>query len=130
MVKEFSLSKSERLSGRKAISSLFETGRAVYAPPLKIIFRLEELGTNPVAMAVSVPKRLFKRAVDRNLLKRRIREAYRLNKKDLYDLLRQKSRTLHMVIQYQHREISDFRSIEKGVLRGMNSLAEKLKEED
>ena len=48
-------------------------------------------------MAVSVPKRLFKRAVDRNLLKRRIREAYRLNKSDLYHLLEQKELKLNLV---------------------------------
>ena len=80
-------------------------------------------------MAVSVPKRLFKRAVDRNLLKRRIREAYRQNKKDLYALLQQKNRTLHIVIQYQQREIADFRTIEKGMLNGMTKLKEKLQEQ-
>lgn len=81
-------------------------------------------------MAVSVPKRLFKRAVDRNLLKRRIREAYRLNKQGLYDLLQQKDRKLHMVIQYQKREITDFKTIEEGVLKGLKKLAEKLNEQD
>jgi ribonuclease P protein component len=81
-------------------------------------------------MAVSVPKRLFKRAVDRNLLKRRIREAYRLNKKELYGLVEQKNLTLHLLIQYQHKEIADFRSIEKGLLHGMAKLEEKLKRQD
>ncbi|MCK4879598.1 MAG: ribonuclease P protein component [Bacteroidales bacterium] len=130
MVKEFSLSKSERLSSRKSISSLFETGRYIYATPVRIIYTLEGEGPHPVAMAVSVPKRLFKRAVDRNLLKRRIREAYRLNKQGLYDLLQQKDRKLHMVIQYQKREITDFKTIEEGVLKGLKKLAEKLNEQD
>jgi len=100
----------------------------VYAPPLRIIFKLEDPGSFPVAMAVSVPKRLFKRAVDRNLLKRRIREAYRLNKGGLYNLLEHKNRTLHMLIQYQQREIVDFRTIEKGMLSGMAKLEEILQE--
>lgn len=95
-----------------------------------MIYQLEEAGPFPVAMAVSVPKRLFKRAVDRNLLKRLIREAYRLNKKELYSLVLQKNRTLHLLIQYQHREIEDFRTIEKGVIQGMAKLKEKLKEQD
>jgi len=81
-------------------------------------------------MAVSVPKRLYKRAVDRNLLKRRIKEAYRLNKRGLYDLLEQRNLTLHMLIQYQQKEIVDFRTIEKGVLNGMAKLEEKLQKQE
>jgi len=81
-------------------------------------------------MAVSVPKRLFKRAVDRNLLKRRIKEAYRLNKRVLYEFLHQENRKLHMVIQYQQKEITDFQTIEKGLLKGLTKLLESLKEPD
>jgi len=81
-------------------------------------------------MAVSVPKRLFKRAVDRNLLKRRIREAYRLNKSDLYNLLEQKEQKLNLVIQYQHKEIAGFHAIEEGLLKGLTKLLEKLDDQD
>jgi ribonuclease P protein component len=79
-------------------------------------------------MAVSVPKRLFKRAVDRNLLKRRIREAYRLNKSVLDILLQETDRTIWLVIQYQHKEIETYQVIEKGVITGLSKLAEKLKQ--
>lgn len=78
-------------------------------------------------MAVSVPKRLFKRAVDRNLLKRRIREAYRLNKHVLYDLLLQSDLKLNLVIQYHQREIADFHTIESGILKGIEKLRQQLK---
>jgi ribonuclease P protein component len=81
-------------------------------------------------MAVSVPKRLFKRAVDRNLLKRRIREAYRLNKSDLYNLLEQKELKINLVIQYQHKEIAGFHAIEEGLLKGLTKLLEKLDDQD
>ena len=81
-------------------------------------------------MAVSVPKRLFKNAVDRNLLKRRIREAYRLNKRDLYSLLQQKERNLKLVIQYQHKEIKEFKTIEDALKMGLSKLAAKLDEQD
>ena len=83
-----------------------------------------------LAMAVSVPKRLFKRAVDRNLLKRRIREAYRLNKSDLFNLLEQKELKLNLVIQYQHTEMAGFHFIEEGLLIGLTKLLEKLDEQD
>ncbi len=83
-----------------------------------------------LAMAVSVPKRLFKRAVDRNLLKRRIREAYRLNKSDLYNLLEQKELKINLVIQYQHKDIAGFHAIEEGLLKGLTKLLEKLDDQD
>ena len=80
-------------------------------------------------MAVSVPKRLFKRAVDRNLLKRRIREAYRLNKPAFYALMDEdKSNSIHLVIQYQHKEIKDFQIIQNGLLKGLAKLEDQLKE--
>ena len=92
---------------------------------------LEEKGAHPVAMAVSVPKRLFKKAVDRNLLKRRIKEAYRLNKASFYDLMVQdKSKCLHLVVQYQHRDIKAFHEIQEGLLRGLAKLEDQLKEAD
>jgi ribonuclease P protein component len=79
-------------------------------------------------MAVSVPKRLFKKAVDRNLLKRRIREAYRLNKSLLHNLQQEGDGTIRLVIQYQHKEIENYQVIEEGVIRGLSKLAEKLKQ--
>lgn len=109
---------------------MFETGKSLYVSPLRIIYQLEDPGPYPVSMAVSVPKRLFKRAVDRNLLKRRIREAYRLNKRGLYALLEQKNKTLHMLIQYQQREIVDFKTIEEGVLNGMAKLEGTLRQQE
>ena len=77
-------------------------------------------------MAVSVPKRLFKRAVDRNLLKRRIREVYRYRKPDLYDLLNKKGVQIRMVIQYRDREITDLRTIEKGFERAIRKITEQI----
>ena len=64
-------------------------------------------------MAVSVPKRLFKRAVDRNLLKRRIREAYRKQKPELYSSLMDNGISVQIVVQYRGREIANFKTIEQ-----------------
>ena len=89
------LPKSERLSGQSAVSALFERGKGLSSDCLrcKYILRPQAPASAPLAplsradagvsrIVVSVPKRLFKRAVKRNLLKRRIREAYR-HQKDL-----------------------------------------------
>ena len=71
------LPKSERLSGQKAIGTLLSEGRYVTSGCLKICYKD---GEGVSRIMVSVPKKRFKRAVMRNLLKRRIRESYRLQK--------------------------------------------------
>ena len=73
------LPKSERLCGLKAVGELFQTGKSVSAGCLRCKFLLRWDG-EPSRIVVSVPKRSFKRAVKRNLLKRRIRESYRRQK--------------------------------------------------
>ena len=76
------LPKSERLSGQMAVSALFERGKGLSSGCLRCKYILSPAHSDaPVSrIVVSVPKRLFKRAVKRNLLKRRIREAYRHQK--------------------------------------------------
>lgn len=73
------LPKEERLSGRTAIARLTGTGRWSQTPHLRCCC-LQENGLDINRIMVSVPKRYFKRAVKRNLLKRRMRESYRLQK--------------------------------------------------
>lgn len=77
------LPKSERVSGKKAVSALMSKGRWGVVQGLKYCyFRNEGEDGTPLEnrVMVSVPKRLFKRAVKRNLMKRRLREAYRTRK--------------------------------------------------
>lgn len=74
-----SLTKRERLSGKAAIDSLLSKGKFSRTESLRYCCRTET-GEGVNRIMISVPKKLFKRAVKRNLLKRRIREAYRTQK--------------------------------------------------
>jgi len=78
---KFAFRKEERLRKEKVIQELFDKGSSFYLFPFKVFFMPnpdKDISFHQVVISVS--KRNFKRAVDRNLIKRRIREAYRLNK--------------------------------------------------
>ena len=84
------LGKRERLSGHKQIDALFGGGsQSVTVYPIRAVYRFSACseGQPPVRLLVSVPKRHFKHAVDRNRVKRQLREAYRLQKQMLHEAM-------------------------------------------
>ena len=82
--------KSEKLKSKNTIDLLFSEGKSVAKYPLRLVYVAVDLGENlPIKMGVSVSKKYFKKAVDRNYFKRVLRESYRLNKNRLLDHLGQ-----------------------------------------
>ena len=81
---KFSFSKEERLHGRKIIQELFNKGSSFYLHPFKIIYLKHPVQDEAHSqILISVPSRNFGKSVDRNKIKRRAREGYRLNKETL-----------------------------------------------
>jgi len=80
----------------------------------------------PAQLAISVQKRLFKKAVQRNLLKRRIREAFRKNKSELYQYLESSKMNIVFMLIYTGSSILDYKEIEKKIIVVLGRLKEEL----
>ena len=84
----FTFGKPEKLKSRKLIGKLFEDGKSVKKFPVRLVYlQTEHTSDFPIQAGFSVPKRNFKKAVDRNRIKRLLREAYRHEKGGLYEQL-------------------------------------------
>ena len=84
----FTFGKQEKLKSRKLIGKLFEEGKSVKKFPIRLVYlQTEHTSDFPIQAGFSVPKRNFKKAVDRNRIKRLLREAYRHQKGSLYQEL-------------------------------------------
>ncbi len=121
------LNKRERMVSRKLIETLFGGGGSLSmaAFPLRVVYIKKERARNdaPVQMLVSVSKRHFKHAVDRNRIKRQVREAYRLHKQVLYEALLPTEQLLlaFVWLSDEHRPSHD---VEKRVVNLLHRIAE------
>lgn len=127
----YTLSKPERLSSLKAIERLFKEGSSLAKYPVRLVW-LESTGTHPqeypVQVMFSVSKKRFSRAVDRNRIKRLMRESYRLGKPGLYDSL-PKGKTYHLALIYSGTEILDFPFIQKSLTQAFEKWLRELTKE-
>lgn len=120
--------KRERLKSRKDIGLLFKSKQSVFAFPIKIIYRIiddsEKVGLFQAAF--TVPKRNFKRAVDRNLLKRRIKESYRLQRNSFKNHCKSEGICIQMMLIYTGKKEHSYVQIEKAIIRALDKLEQAL----
>ncbi|HEY4797449.1 MAG TPA: ribonuclease P protein component [Bacteroidia bacterium] len=115
--------KSERLTGKKEFEDLFENGKSFSVPPLRFIWlKSEHDPAHAVRIGISVPKKLFSKSVERNKLKRRIREAYRRNKHEFYEFLKKKNLTVDMIVIYTAKAESSYSEIEQKMIVSLQKL--------
>lgn len=108
---DFTFKKAERLKSLKVIGSLFKDGQSFGVYPLRLFWMALPQAAQPmqeavvpVQFTVSVPKRAFKSAVARNHLKRKVREAWRLNKHKLYRRLEGSGQQYAFMVLYTAKE--------------------------
>jgi ribonuclease P protein component len=122
----FTYPKNEKLKSKKTIELLFSEGQSVSKYPLRLVyvdnsFENEEL----IKFGVSVSKKYFKNAVDRNYLKRVLRECYRLNKKNIEESI---DKPMAMMFFYQSKEVLSYQEIHEKTIQLFQKFNEKMKE--
>ncbi len=117
----FTLKKTERLSQKKIIQELFQEGSSFFLHPFKVFFMPQNQGNFPTQFLISVPKKIFKTAVTRNKIKRRVREAYRLNK---HQLITSSGKSLFIAYIYVAKEVLPFEEIQLKLIQTLIRLKE------
>jgi ribonuclease P protein component len=119
--------REERLKSSKIINALFKGANSFSCYPLRLVWQevnraelpLVIQSPSPILFSLSVPKKTFKRAVDRNVLRRHVRESYRLNKEKLYNLLKNNElyteKQFAFMVLYTGKEAFSYEEIDKGI---------------
>ena len=106
MAGTFSYNKFEKLKSRKQIELLFAQGKSISSFPVKVFYLpVEHTPEHPVQVGVGVSARNFKKAVDRNTIKRRMREAYRLHKLPLHEHLKTEQKSVAVFILWIDKQL-------------------------
>jgi ribonuclease P protein component len=123
--------KEERLKSRKVIQALFNRqGESFGQYPLRLVWMPmeERRSAYAVQFGLSVPKRRFKKAVERNAIRRKMREAYRLNKHRIYSELEGQEQQYAFMVLYSGSEILTYPEIEKAMQLMIRRFIKKVKQ--
>ncbi|WP_445718753.1 ribonuclease P protein component [Flavobacterium sp.] len=122
---QFTYPKKEKLKSKTTIDLLFSEGNSVSKFPLRLVYvENKEPNAEPIKMGVSVSKKYYKKAVDRNYFKRVLRETYRLNKHILIDNL---EKPYAFMFFYQTKERLSYQEIEEKTIQLFQKFNERQK---
>ena len=133
MRKQFTLGKEERLKSRKQIEQLFDKGKSFVIAPFRIYFIVNsespiQKGESRLKFGTGVSAKIFKKAVDRNRIKRLTREAWRLQKNEITEKASETQRQLNVFFIYTGKELPDFTTVKEKVAIALKKLADKIDE--
>lgn len=119
MAKKFTLGKNERLKSRKRLEELFNRGKSFNQSPIRVLYLPVAEG---LQAGVGVSARHFKKAVDRNRIKRLIREAWRLQKNPLQEILKKRESGLIVFLNYTFREKPEYPDVFEAIRKCISKL--------
>ena len=122
--------KSYKLCSRKIMDELFSTGKSISCYPFRLVYNEYELPTKKLfQVTISVPKRNFKKAPDRNRIKRLIRESLRKNKTELEPFLQAENKQMALFLIYVGKEILSYSEVERKIVLTLERLINDLKKQ-
>jgi ribonuclease P protein component len=123
----YQLGKSEKLCGETTVNRLFTEGFSQMAHPMRIVWRYTKDSPEPgLKFLVSVPKKKLKHAVDRNRIKRLIREAYRLNKQTFENFARQHNLVVELAFIWIPSELDEYGRVERKLREALEKIEKKI----
>lgn len=123
----FQFPKERRLCNVKAIDKLFANGNSILEKPFRALWNFEENDDKVfVKLLIVVSKKNIKLAARRNVVRRRIKEAYRLHKTHLDYFLQTNNKQLNLALIYQEKEILEYKAIEQKINLLLSRLVNKL----
>ena len=133
MRKQFTFGRHERLRSRKQIEQLFDKGKSFVVAPFRVYYLVSEMlnaqrSMLNVQFGIGVSSKNFKRAVDRNRIKRLTKEAWRLQKNELKEKVKTSGKQVNVFFIYTGKELPDYATIKDKVAVALKKLANKIDE--
>ena len=130
MAKEFSYNKKEKLKSKKQLDELFQKGKSFTVFPVKIFYVFAEEQDNVIKTGVGVSSRHFKKAVQRNRIKRLLRETYRTEKQPLHAYLNNNKKQLVLFLLFIDKELPPYALVKEKIKLCIQRLIHVLNEVD
>ncbi|NCI48426.1 ribonuclease P protein component [Sediminibacterium roseum] len=126
MPSTYTYNKPEKLKSRKKLNEIFTKGKSFPVFPVKVFYVIGEANEHSVKTGVGVSTRNFKKAVDRNRIKRLLRECYRLNKTTLHEAVSKKQKSISVFFLYVGKELPDFEMLTGKMKTALTKLEQNL----
>lgn len=128
-ISRYTFRKEERLISRKTIEALVRSGKVIHLPPVRLTWLpIQNDSGSSLQAAFAVPKRVFKNATDRNLLKRRMRESYRKNKYMVGSLVSERKMQYALLFVFTGNKLISYSDADEKIRLILQRFAETIQE--